>query len=115
MNITRRQFLGGAVAAALVIPELVLPTTRFFLPPPGGWPKNFAEVTIELQRYNYRWGSPVTLRTTLEPGVKEYWEKVSYTSEIDGPGMGWKIIEGDTLVHEDWSDFSFPQKIRVPS
>lgn len=34
--ISRRRFLFGA-AAALILPELLLPKRTFFLPPSGGW------------------------------------------------------------------------------
>jgi hypothetical protein len=110
--ITRRQFLGYAAASALVIPELVLPQTRFFLPPKGGWPKNYAEQAVNQRRYHYHWGVPTGVEVSAVPYCSDHPNAIQVQT-IDGPGNGWKIIEGDTLVHEDWSDFSFPQKIRV--
>lgn len=40
-SITRRTFLRGAIAAAATLgaAELLVPSRKFFLPPPGGWPR----------------------------------------------------------------------------
>ena len=113
--ITRRQFLTttGLAIAGLIIPELVLPQKTFFLPPPGGWPKDYAKQAVEAEkRYFYQWGIRGEGEVEI---VDSNGVTIKAVQAISGPGNGWKIIEGDTLVHEDWSDFGFPQKIRVPS
>lgn len=40
--ISRRQFVGilAGAAAAIAVPELLVPKRTFFLPPPGGWPND---------------------------------------------------------------------------
>lgn len=43
--ISRRAFVLGAGAAALVLPQMLVPRRTYFLPPVGGWPS--------VERYTY--------------------------------------------------------------
>lgn len=97
----RRGFVGllTGVATALVVPELLVPEKKFFLPPRGGWPSMAGYTPLE--KWAIKQHHSLVLWMNSEPGKPDVELAPEYgpnTYILRGPFQGLAKITGPTMV-----------------
>jgi hypothetical protein len=107
--ISRRGFLQGLLAAApaaLIVPELLIPTRTIFLPPAGGWVASEWSVS-SLGGYLYSQHLANVLRRQVQPLVrfKQFQDNPEiYRESPLSQALNEGLPPGKPLTWDVWSD-----------